>query len=833
MNFKDFTSNLKSNILKTIILFLFSTALFFSQNSNYIKTKNGVEGEIETGFFRITVYSENIIRVQFSKEKLMNNFSYSLVNNDLPSFNQFQISENQNKIFIKTSAIHSEINLQNFGVIFKNSKDEIINEDIIGKGLGTQVLGNKITVYKKLQENEKFVGLGEQLGNLNRTGTVVTNRNTDNYKYDDPRIPMYVSIPFFMGFHHNHVYGIYYDNSFRSVFNFGASNTRFSSYAFDGGDRDEFFIYDDSVEKILKHYTSLTGRIELPPKWSIGYHQSRCSYFPENQVLNIANNFKNKKIPIDCVVLDADYLHQYEPFRINTERFPDMKGLSEKMKAMGIELTASVNPGIKIDSSYSAYKSGLKQDIFLKYEDGEIYKTEIYPNMNHYPDFSSPKTRNWWTENMKIYQELGINGYWNDMNEPAINGQAMPDNVVFNSDFGKTNPLEMQNYYGFLMARSSYESFKKFGGNKRPFILTRSGFAGIQRYSAVWSGDNQAKDEHILLGCLLNNQLGLAGVPFSGPDLGGYIGDGNKDLYKKWVEVGVFSPFLRNHREYFANANEPWAYGEEAEAISKSYIGFRYRLLPYLYSKFYETSQSGIPISRSLCINYPFDEKVFENEFQYEFLFGDAILVSPMTSKEKSKSVYLPSETWYDLFSDEKFIGNQTITKEYPVYKIPIFIKESSIIPMQNLIYSTKEQPENTLQIHIYKGKKENHFVYYEDDGESLNYQKGDFYKREIVFDAKNNQLIFNNPEGKFNLKFKKLKLIFHGFDENKNFKINKNSIETSTEVVKILDPLEFLKEYYSFDENYLKNLMESEKTRPSKTLITDFSSEKMVISWE
>ena len=822
-----------SKILKTVIIFLLSITLCSAQNFTYQKTKNGIEGKTETGFFRISVYSDYILRVQFSKENKLETFSYSLVNNELPSFSDFQISENQSKIFIKTSAIHAEINLQPFGVIFKNNKDEIINEDLTGKGLGTQILGNKITVYKKLQEGEKFVGLGEQLGNLNRTGTVVTNKNTDNYKYDDPRIPMYVSIPFFMGFHHDKMYGIYFDNSFRSVFNFGASNTRFSSYAFDGGDLDEFFMYDNSVEKILQHYTSLTGRMELPPKWSIGYHQSRCSYFPENQVLNIANTFKNKNIPIDCVVLDADYLHQYEPFRINKERFPDMKNLSQKLQKMGIELTASVNPGIKIDETYDAYKTGLKSDVFLKYQDGEIYKTEIYPNMNHYPDFSSPKTRNWWAENMKIYQDVGINGYWNDMNEPAINGQAMPDNVVFDCDGRTSNPLEMQNYYGFLMARSSYESFKKFGGNKRPFILTRSGFAGIQRYSAVWSGDNQAKDEHILLGCLLNNQLGLAGVPFTGPDLGGYIGDGNKDLYKRWVEIGVFSPFLRNHREYFANANEPWSYGEEAEAISKSYIGFRYRLMPYLYSKFYETSQSGIPISRSLCIDFPFDEKVYSADNQNNFLFGDAFLLVPLTSKETAKKVYLPKGNWYDFFSDEKLLGNQEYQKNLPNFRIPIYVKESSIIPMQSHIYSTKEQPDATLQIHIYFGEKENSFTYYEDDGESLDYLKGNFYKREIVFDSKNNQLIFNKKEGDFDIHFKKIKLIFHGFDRFKNFKINNYLVETQNEIVKVLDPLEFLKDYYSFDENYLKNLIDSEKTLPSKTITTDFSADKFVVSWK
>ena len=204
---------------------------------------------------------------------------------------------------------------------------------------------------------------------------------------------------------------------------------------------------------------------------------------------------------------------------------------------------------------------------------------------------------------MKIYQDLGIHGLWNDMNEPAIDGQAMPDNVVFDFDGQKTSALEAQNYYGMLMARAAFESAEQFGGNRRPFVLSRSGFAGIQRYAAVWSGDNQAKDEHILLGTLLINQMGLSGVPFTGPDLGGYIGDGNKDLFRRWVEVGVFAPYLRNHRGQYTAANEPWAYGEEVEAISKAYIGFRYELMPYLYSTFYEAAETGMPVSRSLSID--------------------------------------------------------------------------------------------------------------------------------------------------------------------------------------------------------------------------------------
>ena len=622
---------------------------------SYQKTAHGIAGRTATVEFAVDVYSPQIVRVRVTPQDTQRHVGYALATDDPPNFSQFNVEAADALVVVKTSVVTAEVDLRpDLRITFKDASGSVINEDLPGKELGMTLNGRKLTVYKRLQADERFIGMGEELGNLDRRGTVLTLKNTDNYRYDDAKVPMYVSIPFFMGLHHDKVYGLFFNNSYRSVFNFGASNRRFASFSFDGGALDEFFIFDTSVRKILEHYTSLTGRMPLPPRWSLGYQQSRCSYYPQEQVMFIANTFRAKRIPLDGIVLDADYLHVYQPFRINRERFPDMRRLAATLRDMNIELTASVNPGIAIDDSYEQYKSGLKENVFLRYADGEYWVADIAPNTNHFVDFSDPRGRRWWIDNMKLYQDLGIHGLWNDMNEPAIDGQAMPDNVVFDFDGQKTSALEAQNYYGLLMARAAFESAEQYGGNRRPFVLSRSGFAGIQRYAAVWSGDNQAKDEHILLGALLVNQMGLAGVPFTGPDLGGYIGDGNKELFRRWIEVGVFAPYLRNHREQYAAANEPWAYGEEAEAISKAYIGFRYALMPYLYSIFYEAAESGMPVSRSLAIDYSFDANAYKPDFQYEFLFGPGILVNPMTSKEQAKSTYLPVGKWYDLFTDER-----------------------------------------------------------------------------------------------------------------------------------------------------------------------------------
>lgn len=797
----------------------------------YQKTAHGIAGRTATAEFSVDVYSPHIVRVRVTPQGTQRHVGYALTTDEVPAFSQFSVDAADPVVVVKTSSITAEVELRpDLRITFKDANGTVINEDLPGKELGMTLTGNKITVYKRLQSDERFIGMGEQLGNLDRRGSVVTLRNTDNYRYDDPKVPMYVSIPFFMGLHHGKVYGLFFNNSYRSVFNFGASNRRFSSFSFDGGALDQFFMFDASVGKILEHYTSLTGRMPLPPRWSLGYHQSRCSYYPEAQVMFIANTFRTKRIPLDGIVLDADYLHQYQPFRINRERFPDMRRLADTLRGMNIELTASVNPGIAIDDSYQQYKSGLKENVFLRYADGELWVADIAPNTNHFVDFSDPRGRRWWVDNMKIYQDLGIRGLWNDMNEPAIDGQAMPDNVVFDFDGQKTSALEAQNYYGMLMARAAFESAEQYGGNRRPFVLSRSGFAGIQRYAAVWSGDNQAKDEHILLGALLINQMGLSGVPFTGPDLGGYIGDGNKELYRRWVEVGVFAPYLRNHRGPYTAANEPWAYGEEAEAISKAYIGFRYELMPYLYSTFHEAAETGMPVSRSLSIDHPFDANVFKPDFQYEFLFGPGLLVNPMTSKEQAKSTYLPAGAWYDVFTDERLDGGRVVTADYAGHRLPIFAKASAIIPMHGTVQSTRDDPGPVLYVHVFNGSERNEFVYYDDDGETLNYRKGQYRKRVITFDPAAKQLTFARPEGNYAARFRRIKLILHGFESVAGATVNGAEAAVQSQVVRMLDPLEALSDVY-WDKQTLERLRQQEPMKPQATL--EFAdAAQVVVRW-
>jgi alpha-glucosidase len=798
------------------------------------KTAEGLKGKTTSAYFEIRVYNENIIRVRVSLNREMDDFSYVLNGNEVSGQDGFILSENRTSIKLMTEAIDMEIEKEPaFNVVFRNKRGEIINEDVDGEGFGTSFTGDRPTLYKKLHPGERFVGLGEVLGDLDKRGGAFTLNNTDTYRYGDPRLPMYVSIPFYIGIRDRDVvYGLFYNNTYKTFFNFGISTPGFTSITAEGGDADYFFIYDTSIARILYHYTSLTGRMPLPPIWSLGYHQSRCSYFPQENVKILAETFRAKNIPVDCIVLDADYLQDYEPFRINKKRFPDMPGLTSYLAKLDIEVTASVNPGIKVDSTYFAHTDGLDKDIFIKFFDGSLYTAEIAPNLNNFVDFTNPKGRLWWIDNMKFLPENGIHGYWNDMNEPAVGGSYLPGNLVFDWDGHKADALEAKNLYGMLMARSSFESALKYGGNRRPFVLTRSGFAGVQRYAAVWTGDNTAKDEYLLGGALLNTQLGLSGLAFVGNDIGGYIGTTTKDLFIRWIETGIFSPFARNHKEAFGPANEPWSYGEVAEAIAKEFIGFRYRLLPYLYSKFYECTLTGMPVVRSLCMNDPFDEMVYDKLYQCQFLCGDGILVVPVTSSENLKKFYLPPGKWYDLYTDDVIEGKQEMSKECMIYEIPLFVKASSVIPMNSIRQSTRQKPGDTLFIHIYKGDEKNVFEYYEDDGITMDYLKGAFYKRNITFDPVNKQVVFSATEGNFTSVFTNIKCIFHGFEGDlDDVKIDDGKVSMKNENIKMVDGLKYLEAIY--DPVYFKSLREKEKTKLQLTATFLNSNDQIKISWK
>lgn len=772
----------------------------------------------ENCFVSVTIYSPEVIRLRLNTKAFEEDFSYAVIAE--PQKTNYQLSENDTTIELSTDSLIVSINKHPLLFTFKTKDGSIIQTD--DEKLGTSIIGNEITTYKKLFDTERFLGLGEKTGPLDRRGNGYVNWNTDCYGYTPDTDPMYVSIPFYLGVHDHLCYGIFLDNSAKSNMNFGASNNRFSSFSVEAGDLNYYFIYSANIAGVINSYTALTGRTQMPAQWSLGFQQCRWSYYPDKEVLTIAKTFQEKQIPLDVIYLDIDYMDAYKIFTWNPVTFPQPKTMLNALKEMGLRTTIIVDPGIKIETHYPAYEDGLKKNIFLKYPDGSNYAGSVWPGLCHFPDFTKPDARLWWGNNFSGYVQDGVEGFWNDMNEPATWGQKFPMNVQFNFDGNSATTIQGRNVYGMQMARATFEGTKKLMNGKRPFVLTRAGYAGLQRYTTLWTGDNTPSDDHLLLGVRLVNSLGLSGVANCGVDVGGFNDDAPKELFARWISVGAFTPFFRSHKEINNRESEPWSYGEETEEIAKAYIKLRYKLMPYLYSTFYESTQTGMPVNRTLAIDYTSDNKIYESTYQNQYFFGEALLIAPVVSTAQFAKIYFPEGAYYDFYSDKKYEGNTEQIVEAPLYKLPVFVKAGSIIPQQTVVQNFEEKPSDTLFIHLYYGDKNNSFMYYEDDGETYEYESGKFYKREIDYHADSRTCIFRKPEGTYSSQFKTIKLLFHGFAEQTVFKINNQFAKSYKENISML-----------YDESAYRMLYFAERNKAAvSSLVLPNSQAEITISW-
>lgn len=731
----------------------------------------------------LSVYSPNVIRVRIDKQALGRDFSYAVVGKPQPT--RTVITQDDKELLLATDALRVRVAKQPFAIIFSTPDGAVINQD--EPGLTTSWIGEEVATYKKMQEGERFIGLGEKTGNLDRRGSAYTNWNKDAFRYGVGDDPLYASIPFYIGVHHGLNYGIFLDNSYQTDFNFGASNNRFSSFSAQGGEMNYYFIYHPKVADIIGSYTALTGRMPLPPLWSLGYQQNRYSYFPDTEVMRIAQTLREKKIPADGITLDIHYMDAYKLFTWDKARFADPAAMTAKLAAMGFKTTVIVDPGIKVEKGYGAYQRGLTDNIFIKYPDGDNYTGEVWPGWCHFPDFTSEQGRAWWRKEVKVFADAGVAGLWNDMNEIATWGQSMPNNVLFDFDGVPTTHKQGHNVYGLEMTRASYEGMKEATG-QRPFMLTRAGYSGLQRYSAIWTGDNRAEEDHMLLGVRLLNSLGLSGVPFTGVDVGGFTGVPTASLYARWMQIGAFNPYFRNHSAYNTKAAEPWSFGENVLDIARNYINLRYRLMPYLYSAFADASASGEPVMRSLAIDYTHDASIYDPQYQNQYMFGKAFLVAPFESTKEFGKVYFPAGKWYDLYTDKVHAAGREHIAELSVSRLPVYVKESSIVPVQSLVQSTSEKPADTLAIHIYKGDVNNSYAYYEDDGASFAYEKGVYYKRAISYDARARRIVFGAVEGKMASKFAKLEIVLHGFGDARRLTLDGKPLGFSAKSMGFVD---------------------------------------------
>lgn len=636
------------------------------------------------------------------------------------------LRESDQSTLLASKSLRVELAHKGCRLTVSDAAGKVLIADDPGLGIGWD--GNEVRNWKRIAEDERFFGLGEKTGDVDKRGHEWVMWNSDIPGYGNDTDPLYQSIPFLAGLREGRAWGLFLNNSHRSRFNLGAGNHRYWSFAAEGGALDYFVFAGPRIADVVRAYTGLTGRMPLPPKWALGYQQSRWSYYPDREVLSLAREFRERKIPADVIYLDIHYMDDYRVFTWHPERFPQPDAMLHELGGMGFKPVVIVDPGVKQDPNYAIAREGLAGDHFVRYPDGEVYVGSVWPGRAYFPDFARAETRAWWGGHLAGLRAHGVRGIWNDMNEPAVWGKAFPDEVLMQEADAPASFKRMHNLYGHLMAQGTYEGLRQRFPDERPFVLTRAGFAGTQRWSAVWTGDNVASWEHLALGIRMMLGLGLSGAAFNGTDVGGFEGTPSGELYARWMQVGAFSPLFRAHTTFGTPGQEPWAFGERIEAIASDAIRLRYRLLPYLYTLFAQAHRSGAPIMRPLFWHYPNDANVYAPEWQQQFLVGERLLVAPvLTAGSTLQRVYLPAGRWLELGTETVHDGGQAVVIDTPLERIPTFLAEGGILPLGEVTQYVGEHESTMLTLEVFAGATESAFDLYEDDGSSHAYEDGGY----------------------------------------------------------------------------------------------------------
>jgi alpha-glucosidase len=740
---------------------------FLGQVVNYHVEDNVLTLIFEEGrALKLSFLSKSIFRIRFdiSGDYKTDN-SYSIIN-DFGKGLSINIEDSGTILTVNTTELRVEINKQCYSVTAYEGDMAICTDHDQSLGWYKDESANPQTYrminYKKVNKGARYFGFGEKSGNLNKKGASMTNWNYDAYGYGFNSDPLYLGIPFFVEVNEQgFTYGIFFDNPSQTFYDMGYSHPEYYYFGSQSCQMNYYFIYGQTLKEVINQYTEMTGRIPMPPRYILGFQQSRFSYPSEAIVSLLADTFRRKHIPCDVIYLDVDFQDEFKNFTWNENTFPYLETFLQTLHGMGFKIGTIVTPAIRRDPSFFVYLDGLNNDpeVFIRMPDSSyVVGQESYGNYQRiyavYPDLTNPEFRQWWG---RLYQRLievadftggqstGIDIIWNDMNEPATRVtletpfKTLPMEAL-HYDFGRWTPhQQIHNIYGMTVAQGTHEGLMKYRPNERNFSLSRSGYAGLQRYAGTWTGDNSSTWDHIKLNITMILNLGISAISIAGADIGGFtglvpgepegVGQPTAEMFARWISLAAFMPFYRVHYQKGKPPQEPWAFGSEVEEISRKYINLRYQLIQYLYDFVYECHKTGIPMVRPVFMEYPNDQKLYEDQYQYQFLCGDVLLIAPVVDQgAKIKEVYLPEGyRWYSFWDNTLHDGGQSLTVKAPLDTVSIFVREGAVIPMQEVEQFVGELTFNPITFFIYPGAEYTHFLY-QDDGLSMNYDTNEEY---------------------------------------------------------------------------------------------------------
>jgi alpha-glucosidase len=692
----------------------------------------------------VTIVSREIIRIRYAPHgSFLPDFSYAI--QDYPfSPAEINLSEDKDKYLISTETVRLSIMKDGGEISFYDQNGLLTCADAAGASWeeNPEHGGYRIACSRKIQEGENFYGLGDKSSDLNLRGRKFELWSTDAYAYERNTDPLYRNIPFYIGLCRGNAYGMFFDNTYRVAFDFGADDPNSLKFSAEGGEINYYYIHGPHMMDVIKRYSQLTGTHPMPPMWALGYHQCRWSYYPESKLLDLAKTFREKKIPCDALYLDIDYMEGYRCFTWSKEHFPDPAGMISKLNEQGFKTVVIIDPGIRIDPDYEVYKQGQENNFFCRRGDDYFMEGPVWPGRCRFPDFTNPEVREWWGDLHKGLIETGVAGVWCDMNEPSVFGTGtFPEDVRHNYDGYRGSHRKAHNVYGMQMSRAAYEGMRKILRNKRPFTIVRSTYAGGQRYAAAWTGDNVASWDHLHLASVICQRMSMSGFSFVGSDIGGFTKEPDGELFTRWIQLGVFSPFMRAHSAGDTREREPWSYGEPYESICRKYIELRYKLLPYIYSAFWENHKYGFPILRPIVM---VEQEQFNNWFrQDEFTFGDKILICPIfEAGAKGRWLYLPQGKWYYYWTNQIFEGGkEDFWLDVTLETMPLFVRAGSVIPEYPVMQHTGERHSDHLNLSIYYSDYLVNSFIYEDHGDTFAYEQDIYTEKKFVVEGSEKNL--------------------------------------------------------------------------------------------
>ena len=613
-----------------------------------------------------------------------------------------------------------------------------------GKSMATIRLNNRTT-----NTPSDLYGSGEVTGPLRRNGRTISLWNIDTPAYGvDGGSHLYQSHPWVMGLRPDgSAFGIIADNTWKQTIKTTDDEVTFES---EGPAFRVVIIERNSPKALMQALVHLTGTMELPPLWSLGYQQCRFSYHPDTRVKEIADLLRHHRIPCDVIWMDIHYMDAYKIFTFHPQEFPDPKGLNDYLHQKNFKAVYMIDPGVKVEQGYFVDDQGSAADYWVKDRDGKPFVGNVWPGPCHFPDFTREEVRTWWATLYKDYMATGIDGVWNDMNEPSVFGG--PDGTMpVDNQHGSPMPsgsaagnshLRYHNIFGLNMVRASRQGLLLANPDKRPFILSRSNFLGGHRYAATWTGDNLSSVEQMKLSVPMSLTLGLSGQPFNGPDIGGFCENGNAELLAQWTAFGVFFPFVRNHSIDGSVDQEPWAFDGKVLDACRTAIERRYRLMPYIYTAFREASIDGMPVMRPLFMADPKDLSLRSEE--QAFLLGGDLMVTPRWAE----NVPQPHNGSWQLLP----LSSMSSYHDDP-YQAELRQRPGSVIPLANLAQSTTEMRTDSLTLLVCldsDGKAYGQL--YEDDGDGFSYRHGNYLLSNIEATLQKRQLTvtMSLAEGQF-----------------------------------------------------------------------------------